>query len=262
YRRFYFRPGKLFAIAREMVADRQVMRRRLREGREFLQFLAARTPDAPAPARPAPPVRPAPRPGLQVSVPVPRDAAVVASVAAGVRAASAAATLEGVSRVVFFTESEALPGSWRRQLAGIRAPWRHVVSAASAAGLAGELDPNSPVLVIAPDTVPEPNELRELLAPAVSERRPTTWMSRGAPVGTYYPAARALITRAAPGAGAFGRRGRAAPRPSPVRIRAGRSPAWPCSGPAAFSTAAMARWPGSSCSCPVPAPASTSRRTT
>jgi len=205
YRRFYFRPGKLFAIAREMVADRQVMRRRLREGREFLQFLAARTPDAPAPATLAPPVRPAPRPGLQVLVPVPRDAAVVASVAAGVRAASAAATLEGVSRVVFFTESEALPGSWRRQLAGIRAPWRHVVSAASAAGLAGALDPEAPVLVIAPDTVPEPDELRELLAPAVSERRPTTWMSRGAPVGTYYPAARALITRAAHGAGAFGR---------------------------------------------------------
>jgi hopanoid biosynthesis associated radical SAM protein HpnJ len=42
YRRFYFRPSKIFAIAKEMLADRRVMRRRLREGREFLGFLAAR----------------------------------------------------------------------------------------------------------------------------------------------------------------------------------------------------------------------------
>src|SRR6266403_1498555 len=42
YRRFYFRPGKMVAIAKEMVRDRRVMRRRLREGREFLRFLAAR----------------------------------------------------------------------------------------------------------------------------------------------------------------------------------------------------------------------------
>jgi len=38
YRRFYFRPRKLFAITKEMLADRRVMRRRLREGQEFLQF--------------------------------------------------------------------------------------------------------------------------------------------------------------------------------------------------------------------------------
>jgi hopanoid biosynthesis associated radical SAM protein HpnJ len=42
YRRFYFRPRKIFAIGKEMLADRAVMRRRLREGREFLQFLSTR----------------------------------------------------------------------------------------------------------------------------------------------------------------------------------------------------------------------------
>ena len=42
YRRFYFRPRKIFAIAKEMAADRHVLRRRLREGREVLQFLRAR----------------------------------------------------------------------------------------------------------------------------------------------------------------------------------------------------------------------------
>src|SRR5262249_50919523 len=40
YRRFYFRPGKLMAIAGDMVRDREVMKRRLREGREFLGFLS------------------------------------------------------------------------------------------------------------------------------------------------------------------------------------------------------------------------------
>jgi hopanoid biosynthesis associated radical SAM protein HpnJ len=42
YRRFYFRPRKLFAIGREMLADHAVLRRRLGEGREFLRFLARR----------------------------------------------------------------------------------------------------------------------------------------------------------------------------------------------------------------------------
>lgn len=46
YRRFYFRPRKLFAIAGEMVRDRTVLRRRLGEGVDFLRFLARRRRDA------------------------------------------------------------------------------------------------------------------------------------------------------------------------------------------------------------------------
>jgi hopanoid biosynthesis associated radical SAM protein HpnJ len=42
YKRFYFRPRKIFSIAGEMVRDRQVMKRRLREGVEFTRFLAGR----------------------------------------------------------------------------------------------------------------------------------------------------------------------------------------------------------------------------
>jgi hopanoid biosynthesis associated radical SAM protein HpnJ len=42
YRRFYFRPRKLFAIGAEMVRDPAVGRRRLKEGVEFLRFLARR----------------------------------------------------------------------------------------------------------------------------------------------------------------------------------------------------------------------------
>jgi hopanoid biosynthesis associated radical SAM protein HpnJ len=39
YRRFYFRPRKMISLASEMLGDRQLLRRRLREGREFLRFL-------------------------------------------------------------------------------------------------------------------------------------------------------------------------------------------------------------------------------
>ena len=44
YRRFYFRPGKIVEIAGEMIRSGEVMRRRLREGVEFLRFLRARRP--------------------------------------------------------------------------------------------------------------------------------------------------------------------------------------------------------------------------
>jgi hopanoid biosynthesis associated radical SAM protein HpnJ len=40
YKRFYFRPRKMLTMAGEMVRDRQVMKRRLREGIEFTRFLA------------------------------------------------------------------------------------------------------------------------------------------------------------------------------------------------------------------------------
>ncbi|PYN40685.1 MAG: hopanoid biosynthesis associated radical SAM protein HpnJ, partial [Candidatus Rokuibacteriota bacterium] len=42
YRRFYFRPRKIFGFIREMVQDAALCRRRLAEGREFLRFLARR----------------------------------------------------------------------------------------------------------------------------------------------------------------------------------------------------------------------------
>jgi hopanoid biosynthesis associated radical SAM protein HpnJ len=41
YRRFYFRPRKMVSLAAEMLTDRDVRRRRLREGRDFLRFLRA-----------------------------------------------------------------------------------------------------------------------------------------------------------------------------------------------------------------------------
>jgi hopanoid biosynthesis associated radical SAM protein HpnJ len=42
YRRYYFRPRKMFAMVREMVGDWSVMKRRFAEGAEFLQYLSRR----------------------------------------------------------------------------------------------------------------------------------------------------------------------------------------------------------------------------
>jgi radical SAM superfamily enzyme YgiQ (UPF0313 family) len=42
YRRFYFRPRKMLSLGAEMLRDPAVGRRRLREGRDFLRFLARR----------------------------------------------------------------------------------------------------------------------------------------------------------------------------------------------------------------------------
>src|SRR5437773_1029535 len=42
YRRFYFRPRKIFGFLREMATDAAVCRRRLAEGAEFVRFLARR----------------------------------------------------------------------------------------------------------------------------------------------------------------------------------------------------------------------------
>ncbi len=42
YKRFYFRPRKIGAIVGEMVRDFDMMKRRLREGVEFFDFLRER----------------------------------------------------------------------------------------------------------------------------------------------------------------------------------------------------------------------------
>jgi radical SAM superfamily enzyme YgiQ (UPF0313 family) len=50
YRRFYFRPTKIWEIVKEMLVSPQMMRRRLREGVEFLHFLRARDSSTQRPA--------------------------------------------------------------------------------------------------------------------------------------------------------------------------------------------------------------------
>jgi len=42
YKRFYFRPAKIASLVKEMVQSPEMMKRRLREGKEFFQFLYRR----------------------------------------------------------------------------------------------------------------------------------------------------------------------------------------------------------------------------
>jgi radical SAM superfamily enzyme YgiQ (UPF0313 family) len=42
YKKFYFRPSKIASIVSEMIASPEMMKRRLREGVEFFQFLRTR----------------------------------------------------------------------------------------------------------------------------------------------------------------------------------------------------------------------------
>jgi hopanoid biosynthesis associated radical SAM protein HpnJ len=51
YRKFYFRPKKMFSLLGGMLGDPQVMKRRLREGGEFFQFLRERKKEEAAEAR-------------------------------------------------------------------------------------------------------------------------------------------------------------------------------------------------------------------
>lgn len=56
YRAYYLRPRPILRIMKDMVRDREVMRRRLREAREFFSFMAQRRQPAGNGARPAAPL--------------------------------------------------------------------------------------------------------------------------------------------------------------------------------------------------------------
>jgi hypothetical protein len=52
YRKFYFRPKAIIPIVREMLGDRQMLVRRLREGKEFFGYLSERRTQSVAHAQP------------------------------------------------------------------------------------------------------------------------------------------------------------------------------------------------------------------
>jgi hopanoid biosynthesis associated radical SAM protein HpnJ len=207
YRRFYFRPRKIIAIAKEMVADRDVCRRRLREGREFIQFLAARNRHAAAPAPADAQQRAVGTAGaaarLQVVLSGPRRLPTVASVPAVVRTARDLSAWPAVGRILICAESAGFARSWRRQLVGL--PLREIGAFGGSPSIAQELDPESPVLLLAPEAMPDPRQLRDLLGRATGRKERTTWIWQGTAVATYYPSARALLELLPSGSGEFPR---------------------------------------------------------
>jgi phosphatidylglycerophosphate synthase len=78
-------------------------------------------------------------------------------------------------------------------------PWSHVVTSGGSRSLVEALAPESPVVVVAPDTIPEPGELRNVLARALAQPRPSAWIWRRVPVAAYYPEALELLAQVARG---------------------------------------------------------------
>ena len=191
YRRFYFRPRKIFSIAREMATDTRVLRRRLREGREFLQFMRARgdTRDIGRTEPDAAPLVGAAR--VQVVLSLPPTALNIAARPASVRIARDVAGQPGVGRILLCAETPPGAGDWQRALAGVR--WTGVTGAGGSPTLAEALDPSAPVLVLAPDALPDAAWLRDLLADTAARPVRTTWLCHGRPAATFYPDALSLL---------------------------------------------------------------------
>ena len=194
YRRFYFRPRKIFAIAKEMAADRHVLRRRLREGREFLQFLRTRAGERSCALAASAPAAPSTRRAaarLQVLLSVPHGSPMIASVPVTLRTARELTTVLDIGRVLLCTESPGRSDGYGRHLDGL--PWTEIRSSGGSSSLAEALDPDAPVLVLAPYGMPDPGRLVDLLAPSMRAQTRTTWIWQGAPVLAYYPEAGALL---------------------------------------------------------------------
>ena len=194
YRRFYFRPRKIFAIAKEMAADRHVLRRRLREGREFLQFLRARAAARSCAVAASAPTAPSTRRAaarLQILLSVPHGSPMIASVPIALRTARELTPVLDIGRVLLCTESPGRSDGYGRHLDGL--PWTEIRSSGGSSSLAEALDPDAPVLVVAPSGMPDPGRLVDLLAPAMRAQTRTTWIWQGAPILAYYPDARTLL---------------------------------------------------------------------
>jgi phosphatidylglycerophosphate synthase len=68
-----------------------------------------------------------------------------------------------------------------------------VTGAGDSPTLAEALDPSAPVLVLAPDALPDAAWLRDRLADAVARPVRTTWLSHGRSAATFYPDALSLL---------------------------------------------------------------------
>lgn len=128
--------------------------------------------------------------GLQVVLRVPAGASLVLGVPAPLRIAHALVEL-GVERFVFVADSiPTFARSWNGQLRSL--PWTSISPVDGS--LAGSLDDRSPVLILAPDGMPHPDDLRAFVAEARWRATSTAWVWSGRTVAMYFPAASQLFT--------------------------------------------------------------------
>lgn len=140
-------------------------------------------------------------PRLQVMLSVPRHPPVIASVPAVLRTAHDVAALDGIRRLLLCTETPDCLNGWRHRLAAL--PWTEITSYDGSASISDQLDPEAPVLLLAPNGMPDAPRFRRWLSWSRERRQPTTWVWHGAPVATYYPEAKRLLESLPPGCRQF-----------------------------------------------------------
>jgi phosphatidylglycerophosphate synthase len=127
---------------------------------------------------------------LQIVLQVPRQPALVAGVPGILRAAHDLVARENVGQVVFYTESRDFVVTWCKCLMTL--PWREVGAQNDASRPSDHLIANSPVLVLAPDGIPDVPSLYEFVHQSGERGKPTAWAWNGTVVAAYFPAASGL----------------------------------------------------------------------
>jgi phosphatidylglycerophosphate synthase len=128
--------------------------------------------------------------GLHVVLRVAGGTSLVLGVPAPLRIAHALVD-QGIERFIFVTDSiPTFARAWKGQLKSL--PWTSI--SATEGSLASRVDHRSPMLVLAPDGMPHPDDLRTFIAEARARATSTAWVWSGRTVAMYCPAAHQLVT--------------------------------------------------------------------
>lgn len=134
---------------------------------------------------------------LQILLSVPPDPPLVAGIPGVLRTAHELVANQEARRVLLCTQSHGFVESWRRPLAPLL--WTEVASYNNSCSLAEQLDADSPVLVLAPDGIPDEASLKGFLRQSSESWEPTIWVWNGTVVAAYYPEASRLLEGLPPG---------------------------------------------------------------
>ena len=138
---------------------------------------------------------------LQIVLQVPKQPALVAGVPGILRAVHDLVARENVGQVVFYTESPDFVVSWGKCLMTL--PWREVGAQDDASRPGDRLSPNAPVLVLAPDGIPDGPSLHEFIHQSGERGKPTVWAWNGTVVAAYFPDASGPFNEMGKGGHAF-----------------------------------------------------------
>lgn len=143
--------------------------------------------DSPVPAGPV-------EKPLQILIPVPDVPPELAGAPAVVRTAR---TLAEDGRVFLCTRARDSIASWKPRLAGL--PIEEIGSYNGSKPIGERLDPEAPLLLLAPNGYPQASGLRDFLRDARASGRAANWVWHGKVVAAYHPEAAAFVSRLAPG---------------------------------------------------------------